>query len=417
MKYSKLILFTFIAVIITVALNYINSPRIDATLSIGNATYIATLLIYSSIAIYIYLIFKNDYSCIETPKSIQTLFKIWLFWNIFNLTRGALLSESYWDFKTLFFSSFPFVMISLTYYLGRDLFMAKTIFLFTIKYLFVYGFLFIPIALVTNDELYSRLMLPICLFILFLPYLKLRWKILVIIVAATSFLLVVDFRSNVIKITFSSLLLFIYYFRNYIKVRILHLLNISLFAAPIVLFILGVTGTYNIYEKMSENEGYTSINTGGEEENLTADTRTLLYVEVLNTATNGGTAKMMIGEGGLEKYNSEIFDPLGNGQNVRYGCEVGILNTLLSNGVIGVTIYFLLLFTVSFIAINNSNNMLAKLLGLFIAFRWTYSFVEEFSNYDLNFYFFWIAVGLVSSANFRNMNDDEIRDYLKLNEK
>jgi hypothetical protein len=109
-----------------------------------------------------------------------------------------------------------------------------------------------------------------------------------------------------------------------------------------------------------------------------------------------------------------LFDPLGNGRNIRYGCEVGILNTLLMNGIVGIVIYFLLLSVVSFTAINKSNNMLAKMLGLFITFRWTYSFVEEFTNYDLNFYFFWIAVGFVSSESFRNMTDEEIIDYFKL---
>jgi len=32
----------------------------------------------------------------------------------------------------------------------------------------------------------------------------------------------------------------------------------------------------------------------------------------------------------------------------------------------------------------------------------------------MNFYFFWIAIGLVSSYSFRTMNDEEIRNYLKL---
>jgi hypothetical protein len=32
----------------------------------------------------------------------------------------------------------------------------------------------------------------------------------------------------------------------------------------------------------------------------------------------------------------------------------------------------------------------------------------------MNFYFFWIAMGLVANRNFREMNDDDIRNFFEL---
>lgn len=409
MKLSKLILYTLFGVTLVTALRYINVYE-TGEINISSATYVINILSYTSIAIFIYIGNKSGLS--NTPRIIQILFATWLIWISFNLIRGAFLSKDYWDIKFVLLDALPFSLISLTFFLGKNLEIVKNIFLFTIKYLFSYGFIIIPLMLYTNPELYSRLMLPISLFITFIPFVKFRWKILLIIVALTSVLFVVDFRSNIIKIAFSVSLLILYYFRNFISLRWIQLLHFSLFFIPLIFFYLAVADKYNIFEDVSNEENLTTINSSsGEEESMTYDSRTFLYVEVLSSLKSSGN--ILIGEGSSGKYKSDYFDYLGDGRG-RYGSEVGILNILLYNGIIGVAIYFLLLFSVSHFAINNSNNILAKLLGLYIAFRWTYSFVEEFTDYDINFYFVWLAIGLISTSQFRKMNDNEIIIFLKL---
>lgn len=409
MKHTKLILFTIVSLIFTDSVRYISW---SGTLNIDSATYICALLNYISLSIFIFIA-STSYSKDLIPFSIRSWYKIWLLWLIFNLIRGAFLSQNYWDWKFLLLESMFFSFVPLAYFLGQDLDIVKFIFKFIISYLFAFGFLFIPLTLITNPELYSRLMIPIGLFILFIPYLKSKWKLLVIIVALTSMLMVLDFRSNILKIGFSVMLLPIYYFRKFIGKNLIRWAHLILFALPLVLFILAVSGVYNVFEKASDNEGFTVADSqGGEEESLTADTRTFLYVEVLSSLNNSGN--LLIGESASGKYKTDYFDLVEGNGNYRYGSEVGILNILLYHGVIGVVIYFFLLLTVSYVAIYQSNNILSKMLGLFIAFRWTFSFVEEFTQFDLNFYIFWIIVGLVSSATFRNMNDDEIKNYLKL---
>ena len=148
------------------------------------------------------------------------------------------------------------------------------------------------------------------------------------------------------------------------------------------------------------------------EENLLGDTRVFLYHEVLSTMNN--RINWLIGGGSSAYYDSVWFyDDGGTMKGKRYGTEVGILNILLRYGIIGVLLYGLLLFNVSRIAITQSNNRLAKMIGLLIAFRWLLSFIEEYTQYDLNFYFFWLIMGLVSTSFFRKMNDKQIRKYLQ----
>ncbi|MDI1307716.1 MAG: hypothetical protein PSX42_23110 [bacterium] len=187
----------------------------------------------------------------------------------------------------------------------------------------------------------------------------------------------------------------------------------SLFVIPIILFSTAVTGTFNIFTDISGSKELEITSNQSTGETLGGDTRTFLYVEVLQSINKNGN--FLLGSGMAAGYESFIID-VSNGtyNNKRYTSEVGILNILLQSGLIGVVIYFLVLFKVSFTAINQSSNMLSKILGLYIASRWLLSFIEEFTQYDLNFYFFWLAIGLVSSNEFRAMNDKQIKNIFLL---
>jgi len=310
-------------------------------------------------------------------------------------------------------SSVPFSLVPLVFFLGKDLKIVKYNFNFVLKFLFLFGFLLIPLSYIASLELYARIMIPVNLFILFIPHVKFRWKILIIGVAITSVLFYLGFRTNILKVVFSFSLLGLYYFRKTISQKIFSFGAIILFVLPFILIFLGLSNRFNVFEYLSEQKSYYTESRTGGEENLISDTRTFLYKEVLLSIAQ--TGNWLIGASASGSYQSLWFWNNGGAMNgKRYGSEVGILNILLYDGILGVLIYFILLFTVSFVAINNSNNYLSKILGLFIAFRWSVSFIEEFTKYDLNFYFFWLAVGLVSSATFRNKSDKEIKDFFKL---
>jgi hypothetical protein len=254
-------------------------------------------------------------------------------------------------------------------------------------------------------------MIPISLFILFIPFVKWRWKLLIVLVAIVSVSIALGFRTNIIKITFSLILLLIYYLRVFLNLRILKLLHLFTFLVPIILLGLAIWGNYNFFTNIAENNaGNTVENKDGKLEDLAGDSRTFLYVDIFSTLNR--TGHWLIGEGAASKYDTVFFDDLGDGRG-RYASEVGMLNILLNNGLIGVIIYTLLLFTISRIAITQSNNMLCKLIGLFIAFRWLISFIEEFTDFDLNFYFFWIVLGLVSNYTFRKLTNKEIKLFFQ----
>ena len=122
----------------------------------------------------------------------------------------------------------------------------------------------------------------------------------------------------------------------------------------------------------------------------------------------------MFGSGASGKYSTIRFENAGGGINgLRYRCEVHFLNIFLYFGLVGVISYTLLLFIVCYHGIYNSNNILAKMLSLLIASRFLLSFIEEFTQYDMNFFFFWLIVGLVSSKQFRSMSDQQVKSFFK----
>ena len=299
--------------------------------------------------------------------------------------------------------------------LASNIRLAQLFFKYVLKFLFSLGFLIIPISLVTNHQLYSRLMIPVSVFIVFIPYLRPKWRVLVLAVMIVSILIVIDFRTNIVKSVISLLICSLYFIRRFVVKSWIKTLHITIFATPLIFLALAVTGSFNIFKSTSEiknsslevkskKQGY------GDEESLTADTRTFLYVEVFKSLLT--TGNLVVGEGGSGKYKSDYFDTVGDHRG-RYSSEVGFLNVLLYSGIIGLIIYFLILFLSSYYAIYKSNNFLCKMLGLLISARWSLFFIEEFTSFDLNTLFTWITIGLVSSIAFRSLTDNELKLYFK----
>lgn len=225
------------------------------------------------------------------------------------------------------------------------------------------------------------------------------------------------FRTNIIKVVFSLIFLFFYYYRNIFRTGWVNAVQISLFVLPVILLIFAISGKFNFFTEMEKTSGSSYKATkNGEEMDMFGDTRTFLFNEVFSSLNKSG--HWIFGEGGSGSYKSIFFyDDGGAIKGRRYTTEIGMLNILLRNGFLGVIVYSLLLIVVSTIAINNSNNYLSKMLGLFIASRFLLSFIEEYSQYDLNFFFFWLVIGLVSSNRFRSMNDRQIKKYFLFSEK
>lgn len=404
---SKLKFLPFLVFIILLSQCFNELGRFGFHYEIG--TYIIAFCKYIFIFYLIYLL-KNKNLEKNIPYQVYRLFNWNIIWLMVTLFIGILNSTNYWDYKVIFIESLPFYFLSYSIIFGAQFELFTKIVQIIFKYVFIIGFILIPAFLYMNQEIYSRFMVPVSFMILLFPVLNLKNRFIVILVIAVSFITAFTFRSNVLKIFFSVLILVLYYFRSFISLKFLKSLILILYLSPIVLFFLGVFNIFNIFNQDIDQDKYTVNTVNFGEESMVADTRTFVYAELLKSMSDNNS--FLIGEGGAAKYKTEAFQGLlSTHDKYRYASEVGILNLLLSSGIIGVVLFFLLLYVVTYTGIVHSNNNICKYLTLYIPFHWILMFIEEYSEFDMNNFIFWVVIGFIASNKFRSFSDDEIRIY------
>lgn len=366
------------------------------------STYISLLCILVGIYFIVKLVRQQGYERIDYRNLLLSL----IVWNILTIARGVIDANTYWDWKFLLFSNMPALLVPLSALLGSNIHSIGRLLHFIFPSFFIITFLtLLPIAVHQIAYLWT----PLYFLILCLPYMTRKQKITVFILIAAVFAAYFEGRSNTIRICVALVIAFSYRFIiNY--TRFFVALHKVLFVLPIVFFILGVTGSFNIFNMQSYIDREVVVEgAAGATENMLVDTRTFLYQETLTSMDKHNS--FLFGEGGCGKYESLAFknDLIGA---YRYGSEVGFLNTLLYSGIIGVLLYAFVFYKASRLAICQSNNVLAKLIGLFVIFRWDYFFVEEFTKFNTNFFFLWLMIGMCLSPTFRNMSDEEIENLI-----
>ena len=382
-----------------------------STLPIGNDLF---WWIVEFVFIYILIYLKQFYN---SPSIEKRLFyvNIYISWNIICIFRGAFVAENYWEWKFLIATS-CLLLLPLIVYLPSSL---KSVQI-SIRTWFIYGlFLFIFFTPFLWGDAVGKFLMPISFLLLFYPLLNTKWKIFVFIFTLYAIFFDVTARSNVIKFVVPLILGCLFYFKNYLSFKILNIIRLILLFVPFIFLLLGVTGIFNVF-KLDEYFGEQTVKTksiSGEkgEENLLADSRTFLYIEVIESAIKnnyiifGRTPARGNDSNSFGDYNKE---KLKTGKQERFSNEVSILNIFTWLGIIGVVLYFNIFFKASFFAINESNNFFIKIVGLYISFRWAFGFVEDFSNFDLSNIFLWLMIGMCFSKTFRQMSNSQMKNWV-----
>lgn len=362
------------------------------------------------------LAFKTSWKNL-IPKESFFIYKLFMAYSFFSFIHGGINAQDYWDWKFLLLRYAPSIFIALAIVAGLNYEMSIKIFRFILNRIFLFSFVFVPISLKTDYlELYARAVMPVSLLLLCVPYLRFKWRTLVVIVAIFSFAVDISYRTNVLRLILSISILCLYFSRRIISVGMLNIFLCIIFCAPLVFLYLGSSGQFNIF---SENPIDYKVNEGMENApnaNLADDTRTFLYREVYNSMVKRDSS-FLFGEGGGAAYDSDFFASENVNARGRYGSEVGFLNTLLCSGIIGVLLYALILFYPAYYGINFSNNFLCKMLGLSLITHWPLFFIEEIPRMDMHFYCIWLVIGLCLSNKFRTLTDAELRQFFILNTK
>ncbi len=369
----------------------------------------------SAVMILIIFLLKPKYFNKEDLPLIWPV-KLYFAWNIISIVRGLFIAENYWEWKNLVATAL-IMMVPLFVYVSTNKEFVQEIIRFWLKYVLVLFFLFVPFII--ESDFTGRYLTIVMFLLLFLPILSFQWKIIVLFFTFLEFSAGLDARSDIIRFTMSGSLGLLYYFRFFIKDWMLKILHAFFIGLPIILLVLGILNIFNVFKMDQYIKGDYSIvaieagHTG--KQSLTRDTRSFIYVENIKSAIKHDY--ILQGRTPANGYDSNYFGgflkwTLHTGKKQRFSSEVSILNVFLWTGLVGVVLYFLVFLKASYLAIYKSNSFFMKIVGLFVAFRWSYAFVEDFTKFELLYIFLWIAIGMCYSTSFRKMNDEEFKEWV-----
>lgn len=280
--------------------------------------------------------------------------------------------------------------------------------------LFVVFFFFFP------NGAYHFYLGPIFLLGCFVPILPKKWQFIIGGLLLLMLVVNLDARSQVIKSAITILIAIGIYFSKFISINLLKVIHTFCYILPITLLFLGISGIFNIFQDLSKNEGKyieTKIVDGQIiESDLSTDTRTFIYEEVIESAINHNY--VLWGRTPARGNDSATFgiqnaEELKTGKYERHANELCHTNVFTWLGLIGIILYSLIYFRSSYLAVYKSNNFYIKILGCFIAFRWAYGWVEDMNRFDIMNLSLWIIIAMGFSSQFRQMNDKEIKLWVK----
>lgn len=401
---SRLIPITMIFITVYSVVPYFR-PQIPLISTLENTT------LWWGVSIMILFLFILSKKYYFDKKNDDNMLIVWIYllWNAVCIIRGMFVAEMYWDWKALTGNAMS-LLLPIVIFSSTNKRIVQSMMSFYLKYVLPIFFLF---AILIRTDAYGFYLVPATLLMLLFPALTRRQKLLTLTI--TVIVLVADLgaRSNVIKFGVPMFILVFYYLKNWIPSKTMEIVRVALIVIPFVFFGLGVSGVFNVFN-MDEYIGEVTsqgVDGAGErgEQNLAVDTRTFLYVEVLESAINNNY--WLLGRTPARGNDSYSFGLDGfevTGRYERLANEIGLANVFTWTGLIGVIIYLLIFYRASFLAVNRSKNIYAKMLGVFIAFRWLYSWIEDLNNFSLNYFMLMVMLGLCFSRSFRMMSDNEV---------
>lgn len=399
--------------IVWLSLYSINSVVIPERPNLGFLGGVALFWPIGFSMVFLYFMFSRIF--VSTSQlALMNWLKLFLFWNIIEILIGAIVADGYWDWKGLTGNALVLIL-PLIAFSATNLRLVQELMNSYIRFA-------LPLAILLFWTIapygFGYYLAPFAYLLLFFNTINRKWKIICILITILVLVADIDARSNVIKFTVPLAILIFSFFWNSKKIFLLRWLQLVFFIIPILLFSLGVIGIFNVFkideyvkgeylqEKRNKNGELVSVN-------LKADTRTGLYIEVLQGAKKYDS--WVFGRTPARGNETELFSQLSSitGKKERIANEVAILNIFNWTGIIGVLLYMMVFYKASFLAINYSKNSYSKLIGLYIAFRWIYAWVEDINNFSLNYFMLWLFIGLCYSNEFRGMTNQEVKWWVR----
>lgn len=258
----------------------------------------------------------------------------------------------------------------------------------------------------------------IYLLLILVPFLRRRWQVTVVIATIASINFDWDNRSNLLSIAGSLILLAMYYLvgNKLSKIRQIIFLGVTrkvLLFGPLILLMLGALGLFNVFKYVDDQGGAKAVVIATESGRLlSTDSRTGIYQDAIDNLQENNA--WVFGTGATAMYRTHLaFSNSDYDAGRLGGSESGFLALLMFGGVIYVALLFALCFYSSYLAVYCSNNVLIKFVGLFVAFRWFFLFIESPLSLNFTWITFFVSIGMAFNPILRSASDSQINYFLK----
>ena len=351
-----------------------------------------------------------------THRNIVILF---LCYGVIVFAHSLFVANTYEQWRYLFTVFSPTLLLPIFCILGAQPQSLKRIFSHLITTTVPISFVFILSSAADDDPnrklMYTNFVSFLYLFIIFVPCLKIKWKILFTFLSIISFNFNTDNRSNMLCIGVAWGILVFSYLHAYLpKISYFgaRLVRHSLLIFPIIFLVLGGLGHFNVFKYIEEEgTGDKVVVVGKSGRNLTTDSRTSIYDDLVNNLNDKND--WIFGSSAVVIYKTNLADALEGYDDGRLGgSESGFVGLLTFGGLVYVVLFFLLCYRSSYLAIYQSNNNLIKMIGVFIAFRWFYSFVESPLQLNFNWITIFVSIGMALGTEIRQMTNQQISKFL-----
>lgn len=352
----------------------------------------------------------------DIDKSGYVCVFLFLGWITFEFVRAFCFADGYWMWKNIVDSLLGMSIFIVVFLAVHPLWLQGIYRIFLRNYLWM---VLLAVAVTEAHNPNGLNYLPYSTLLLFWKYIPLK-KRLFLLAIVMLFFVTQEQRNDAFKMLMAGFIgLSITYFAKIIPLWLIKLAHAILLLLPIVFLVTGYLGIFNPF-KMDDyikDDMTREVNDeSGEkyEDNLKADTRTFIYTNVSYTMDLYDAWIM----GRSPAYGDE--GPLGVASEIdnethlrgRYGNEVQIMNILLWYGVIGCLLYFLMYARASFLAIYRSRSIIMKVIGIYVAFLWMWSFIWEITKFEVFFMMNIAFLGVCFSKKYREMTDKDFKQWV-----
>ena len=340
---------------------------------------------------------------------VYPLFSIYFLWVFICCRRGVFAVDGYWSARALVTNA-PTLFIPVLVYV----FSLPEV---TRQVLSVWFKVFIPVFFLfmftLNPDFYASLLNPLLMLVPWLPLLPRKWKLVVLVMACLMVCVSMGARSQILKALVALSLLAVYCGRDLLKDCFYRMMRHALFLIPSLFLALGLGGVFNVLDVGS----YAGAPGSSVEDDLLADSRSIVFEEVASSSLKDGC--ILLGRTPAQGYETSFQMSSDERQSYhdqkrRAWCEPVLLNIFAWTGVVGLFLYTGFYWQASYLAIYRSNNRWMKLLGVFVAFRWLWGWLEDTNfNLDIMNISLWMMIAMCYSSRFRAMTDGELHEWVE----